>query len=334
VRFYRIEIGTGAAQKVYTSHPGGVFDPACLDVELDIFAFNYATAAGGGMDVRSFVRIYGVPLSVVAQATNLNGQPVAVYGGMGKGFPLATAAANQAGLLAKGTIYPALGNWIGTDTTLDLVLAPPLGSNYAPVNISTNWKKGTQLSAALKTALGAAFPNFTLDIKISPNLVLNYDQPFVYGTLQQLAQFARSMSQKILGDKTYLGVQLVTAGNKIMAYDGTTAPSTTKQIAYQDLIGQPTWLGFTVNLKTVLRADISVGDLVQLPPAIAIVTPQAALLPRNSVSFAGKYMVQQIRHVGRARQADAASWCTIIDAASVPGSNATQVLGGPQGVFN
>lgn len=335
MRYYKIQVGTGATQQTFTSQVNGANDPGALDVELDIFAFNYATAAGGGMDVRSFARIYGVPLSLVAQATNLNGQPVSIFGGMAKGLPLATAAASQAGLLVNGTIYPALGNWIGNETTLDLILAPPTGSNFQPVNIATNWKKGTQLSAALKTALSTAFPKSTLNINISPNLVLNYDQPFVYGTLQQLSQFARTISQKILGAKTYLGVQITQAGGTINVYDGSVAPATTKQINFQDLIGQPTWLGLSVNFKTVLRADISVGDTIALPPALAIATPQAALLPQNTVSFSGKYMVTQVRHVGRFRQADANSWCTIFDAVSVPGSNSTQQLQGAGfGAFN
>ena len=311
----------------------GQFDPNALDIEVDIFAFNFATAAGGGMDVRSFVKIYGVPLSLVAQATNLNGLPIAIYGGMSKGFPLATAAANQSGLLVRGTIYPAVGNWIGTDTTLDLFLAPPTGSNYQPVNIATNWKKSTPMSAALQSALSTAFPGKTLKINISPNLVLNYDQPFVYATLQQLAQFARTISQKILGNTTYLGVQIAHAGDTINVYDGTTKVPSARPIAYQDIIGQPTWLGFATNFKTVMRADFSVGDLAIMPKAIAIATPQAALLPKNTVSFSGQYMVQQVRHVGRYRQADADSWCTVFDAASVPGSNSTQKLGPGFGAF-
>jgi hypothetical protein len=317
VRYYKIVIGSGATQQTFTSQVGGANDPGALDVELDIFAYNYATAAGGGLDVRSFVRIYGVPLQTVAQATDLNGQPVSIFGGMAKGLPLATAAANQSGLLVKGTIYPALGNWIGNETTLDLILAPPTGSNYAPANVATNWKKGTPLSAALQTALSTAFPKSTLNINISPNLVLNYDSPFVYGTLQQVAQFARTVSQKILGSSDYLGVQITQDGGTIYVYDGTQAPGTTKQIAFQDLIGQPTWLGVSTNFKTVLRADVKVGDMIQMPPALAISTPQAALLAKNKTSFSGSYMVQQVRHVGRFRQPDGASWGTIFDAVGI-----------------
>jgi len=329
VRYYKIVIGSGGSALTFDS----TNDPNALDVEIDIFAFNYATAAGGGMDVKSFVRIYGVPLSVVSQAQNLNGQPVAIYGGMQKGLPLATAAANQAGLLAKGTIYPAVGNWIGTDTTLDLILAPPSGTNYKPVNIASPWKAGQNLADVLQAALSTAFPSATLKINISNKLTLQNDQPFVYGTLQQIAQFARSISQKILGTSNYLGVQISQNGDTISVYDGTAAAPAGKPIAFQDMIGQPTWLGFTSNFKTVMRADISVSDLITMPKAIQVVTPQAALLPRNTVSFAGNYRVQQVRHVGRFRQPDAASWCTVFDVASNPGGSSTTQIGGAQSNF-
>ena len=142
-----------------------------------------------------------------------------------------------------------------------------------------------------------------------------------------------AVSQKILGNTTYLGVQINQAGNTINVYDGTTQVPGARAVAYQDIIGQPTWLGFTTNYKTVMRADFSVGDVATLPKAIAIATPQAALLPKNTVSFSGSYMIQQVRHIGRFRQPDAASWVTVFDGASIPGSNSTQKLGPGFGAF-
>lgn len=321
MRFYNI-IVTGpnnGPQTTYTSLAGGKFNPGALDIELDLWAFNYATAAGGGMDVKSYVRIFGIPLQTVAQATDLNQGTIEIYGGMSPGLPLATAAANQQGLLVRGTIFPAFGNWIGTDMTLDLVLAPPTGSNNTPVNITHNWSKGTKFSDAAKSSLSAAFPSATVNVNVSSGLVLNYDNPWIYGTLQQFAQYAKGISHKVLGPPPgYAGVNVVQNGNTINVFDGTVAPSTVKQIAYQDMIGQPTWLGYQVNFNTVLRADIAVGDTVQLPPAIQINTPQSSILAKNKLSFAGKYVIQSVRHVGRFRQPDAGSWVTVFGAVSAP----------------
>ena len=317
MRFYNL-IVTGpnnGPTTTYSSLANGKFNPGALDIELDLWAFNYATAAGGGMDVKSYARIYGIPLQTVAQATDLNQGTIEIYGGMSPGLPLATAAANQQGLLVRGTIFPAFGNWIGTDMTLDLVLAPPTGSNTRPINITGNWKKGAQLSNAITAALTAAFPEQTINVNVSPKLVLNYDNPFVYGTLQQFAQYAKGISHKILGPPpNYAGVNIVVAGNAINVFDNSMAPPTIKQIKYQDMIGQPTWLGIQTNFNTVLRADIAVGDTVQLPPAIQINTPQSAIIAKNRLSFAGQYIVQSVRHVGRFRQPDAGSWVTVFQA--------------------
>ena len=97
MRFYNLSIGSGATQTNFSSLVNGVNDPGALDIELDIFSFQYATTDGGGSDVRSYVKIYGIPLKMVAQANNLNMQPIMIYGGMSKGLPLAKPA--QQGLL-------------------------------------------------------------------------------------------------------------------------------------------------------------------------------------------------------------------------------------------
>ncbi len=331
MRFYRIEIGAaGANQLVFTSMVNGQFDPNALDIEISIVAYTFATTDGGGTDVKSHVRIYGIPLKTVAQATNLNFLPIRVFGGMSKGFPLATAAVNQQGLLNQGTIWPAFGNWIGTDTTLDLILAPPTGDTFgspsdsgiagqttaalAPANIAQKWTKGTPLSSVIRSVLQTTFASNNPTINISPNLVLNYDVAFVYGTLQQFAAFILSISKKIIPASNYPGVQITQIGDDINVYDGTIAPSFIKKIAYQDLIGQPTWYGQAVNFKTVMRGDISIGDIVTMPPAIAIAKPLSASLPKNTVGFAGNYQIKRVQHFGRFRQADAASWCTVFDA--------------------
>jgi hypothetical protein len=83
--------------------------------------------------------------------------------------------------LVSGTIFPALGNWVGTDQTLDFYI--PFGggeSNPAkPANIVHNWQHGQPLSQAIKNSLSTAFPSFTPVINISPSLVLSYNDTFL-----------------------------------------------------------------------------------------------------------------------------------------------------------
>jgi len=101
------------------------------------------------------------------------------------------------------------------------------------------------------------------------------------------------------------------------------------QLAFQDLIGQPTWIGpNTISFKCVLRYDIQVGDMVTMPPdpgtggtsiisALAL-TQQGVAVPgqptRNSSVFKGSFMVNEVHHFGNLRQPDADSWATAFTA--------------------
>jgi len=317
VRYYKIAITNddGSELQTYSSLAAdGSTAPGALDVEIDIQAAPFATPVGG-----SFVRVWGIPLRQISQASDLNRKSIAVYGGMAKGLPLANPA--QAGLLAKGTIFPAFGNWIGTDQTLDLILAPPFGTNAAPSNIVHNWKKGTPLSQAITSTLQTAFPKYKSTVNISAKLTLPQDDVGYYRTIGQYADYIRSVSKRINGGADYLGVNVVLSGDTIVVYDATSPAGDAKTIAFQDMIGQPTWLGFnTVQIKTVMRADIAIGGKITLPPVLATTTAQSSPQFRNNSGFQGSFIVQSQRHVGRARQADAASWVSVFDAVVAPKS--------------
>ncbi len=142
-----------------------------------------------------------------------------------------------------------------------------------------------------------------------------------------LAAFASYLKQYTatlgasLGLENYTGVEVIAVGNTIRAFDHT-APLKTTQLNFQDLIGQPTWIDVDrVNFKTVLRADLNVGDSVIFPPGVitpyALTNPNAAIPnapSRSKTVFQGAFNIQIVHHFANYRQADADSWVTTFDA--------------------
>lgn len=290
-------------------------DPNALNAEMDI-PVAPQDAPGGN----AWVRLHGIPLKMLLRANQFNNKTIQVYGGMQKGLPLANP--NQAGLLAQGKVFPALGNWVDTEMTLDFYFPIPVGapSVAGAANVIHNWKKGAPLADAIKQTLGDAFPQFKLDIRISPNLVLNYVDVGFYQTLSQYADYILAISQSIMGTKDYLGVKIDVRGDTIHVDDGTQEQPPAGQISFQDLIGQPIWTGVnTIQFKTVMRADLHIGDIVTMPKAMATLT--AASGPQLVGSQAsnliqGKFKIQRLRHTGNFRQPSWASWCSTFDAIS------------------
>jgi hypothetical protein len=318
MRYYKIAIDGGPT---FTSLVDGRTDPGALNVEMDIVVAPYATPVGG-----SWARVWGIPLQQISQASDLNGKSIAIYGGMQKGLPLANP--RQSGLLAKGTIFPAYGNWIGTDMSLDLMLAPPFGAptsvkvtdQVAPANIVHNWPKGSSLADAVKSALQTAFPKFSVEVNVSANLKLPQNDVGYYQTMAQYAAYLQAVSRRILGSQTYPGVQIALAGSVIRVYDGTASSAAQpRKIEFQDMIGQPTWRDFnTLQVKTVMRADVAIGDQLTLPQGIAVATTSGSAPQfRSRSAFQGTFLVVAMRHVGNFRQPDAASWNTTIDLAAL-----------------
>lgn len=295
--------------------------PGALNVEIDAPVSTFASPAGSAT-----VRIWGISLQELEQSFDLNNMNVAVYGGFQKGLPLANPG--QYGLLVQGYVYQALGNYIGTDQTIDLILnpgmspltgAPPgTGTSAAPANIVLNWPAGVPFSQALMSTLSTAFPGYQLDVSISKRIVLPNDEWAVFQTLTQFAQYAKEMSISVVGGD-YTGVDIVMDGNTITAFDATTTPDV-KQIAFQDMIGQPTWYDpATVQVKFAMRGDLSIGDMIQFPKA-QVTSSGGSNAPQVNAkaTFAGQFMINYMRHVGNFRQGDAASWVTIVNASSTP----------------
>lgn len=322
MRRYQIVIDGGPT---YDSQLNGVNNPGASLVELDIPVVTFDQPMGGAL-----VRIWGVPLSQISQASNLNNKGIKVYGGFGPGLPLANPS--QYGLLLQGYIFQAYGNWISENQTLDLIVLAgngPTGGAKAstPKNLSLNWPAGMTLSDAIKTTLTAGYPGYTYNININPNLKFSGDLPGYYQNITQFSQYVKMVSKSILNDPNYQGVSITLQGTTFTVYDGSngsasgsssssSATPATKTVAFTDLIGQPTWINApNIQFKCAMRADFKVGDTVVLPKTQ--VTNSAAAqtsLVNQNVAFQGNFQIQTMRHVGNSRQPDANDWVSVYEA--------------------
>lgn len=324
MRYYRILVTDPVSGKTVTLASGaradwsstfnGTPDPGALLVEIDIPVTMQATPSGLGQ-----VIVWGVSLTDIGQASDLNGKLISVFGGMSPGLPLATAAYNagQQGLLAQGTIFQAFGNWVGTDQNLTLVFFADVGSNDNPKNFTLNWPKGQLLATAIAATLTTAFPSYTLNISISNNLVLANDEVGYFATLGQFASYLKIVSLDVVGG-TYQGVDIAISDNIFSVYDGTSQTDPVA-IVFNDLIGQPTWIdAATIQLNCVMRADLSVGDYITLPKTPVITTSQSQPQARDKSVFQGTFQINLIRHVGNSRDPNASSWISTINAFPQP----------------
>ena len=311
---------SGGGQLRYTSHPNGPSsppDPGALQVEFDCFQLPQGLA-----EANSWVKIWGIPLSTIGSAANLNNRNISIKAGMGKGLPLANP--QQAGQIVGGRIIQAFGNWIGTDMTLDLIMIPGFANateSPEPRNAVVDWKENTPLKEALDQTLQTAYPGLKRDIQISDQLKLPNRETGFYGTLPQLAQYVFNISRKIIGPANYPGVQIVPHGDTIYVRDGT-QQSNVKQISFLDLIGQPTWIGVaTIQATLVMRGDLKVFDIIKLPPGL-LTTRSSSNSPfstlKQQTAFQGQFSIQKIRHVGNFKQPDGRAWSTIIDCLTNP----------------
>lgn len=294
----------------------GLTNPAALNVELDI---GIANVTDPDNSQGAYLRIWGLGLQDIGHASDLNNLNISLSAGMAKGLPLANP--QQASVIMQGQIQQAFGNWIGTSQTLDMVFyggGAGVGTQDAPANYPFSVPAGTPLARAIANTLSIALPNLPPTISISPNLILNYDVTGHYPSLATFASFVKALSQGIIGGTDYPGVTIsITNGQAINVFDGLgpTPISAVKAIAAADCIGQPTWIGNqTVSVKTVLRADIHVGDTISLPPTI-FTQSQAAIQqfnssPQTGLTFSGNFWVAQVHHYGNSRQPSADAWNT------------------------
>jgi hypothetical protein len=328
VRYYRIDLSNAqTGQPILPSSlgglpissllPGGGVNVAALQIELDIPVAAQHSPAG-----QALVRVWGLGLKDLGNAFNLNGANISVSAGMSSGLPLANPS--QARLLVKGQILQAYGNWIGTEQTVDMILTTPSGTTTSPANFVLNWQAGTTLADALSTTFSTALPKAKQNINISPRLKLSYDCVGYYETLVQFASWLNEFSKSVITDTGYLGVTIdYSDGITINVTDLTGPPSPVKAIAFQDLIGQPTWIGpLTIHAKCVMRGDINLNDVVSLPQSLVTTTAQAMTnftqSPANSLTFSGNYVVTDMHHYGNFRQPDAGSWNTTFNMVPQP----------------
>lgn len=316
MRFYDFQIfdKNGKLYRRYKSLDDyGNFNPGCLMVEFDIQKYGMSTPMGS-----SLVRVYGVSIKEMQQAQqNMFGMTIKGFAGMSKGLPLSRY--KQAGLVLEGEIQQPFGNWQGTELSLDMIITAGYGSTSSPVNITMPWLKGQKMSIALYFALQRAFPDYKIKIEVSDNLVMNYDAPIFCSSLQQLAANLKSISQGIIKDPNYRGVEIsIFPGKEIRAWDSETSSRKNDpiKIEFTDLVGQPVWIEFNkVQIRTVMRADINVGDYLKMPKGVLTITQASSYSQyRNISAFTGVFQVSAVRVIGNSRQPDANSWVTIIEA--------------------
>lgn len=317
---------SGAGPTFTSLLSNGTPNPNALNLELDCTVVPAHVPQG-----QTSVVIWGVGLPLLGMGSELTGANFILSAGMSKGLPLANPA--QAGVIVQGRVYQGYGNWQGVQQTLNIIGMP---GDLAPKSgIAFTWTPATALAQALAMTFTQAFPGYQQSIAISPLLTLSDSTVAENGFYKNLSSFAQYVFERTLalgalaiGD-TYAGVAITIDPVKkaIVAYDGTTPRGPAIQLAFQDLIGQPTWIGpNTVTFKCVMRADIQVGYLIQFPagiyPPYALTTPGAAQpnVPARSKSvFQGQFLVTEVHHFGNFRDADASAWVTVFTA-TAPGA--------------
>lgn len=315
MRYYRIEVFNedGSAYQRdgvpvgWTSYVGGKTVPTALQVEFDVPVTLLATPLGAAS-----IKIWGIALQLAGQASDFNGKMLKLYAGMQKGLPLANPA--QSGLILQGSINQAFGNWIGINQWIEFIVVTNGAALGESLNIVLDWKKGTKLADAIQQTLATAVPKFKVEVTISDKLVLSEGQAGFYQSMTQFAQYLKQVSLAILGGADgYSGVDVLITEDTFKVFDGTT-PAAPKPIAFNDLIGQPTWIDpATVQITTVMRADLEPTDYIQLPATQVTTTAGSLSQYRNKSVFQGPFFIREMRHIGNFRQADALAWVTTMN---------------------
>lgn len=298
----------------WTSYPGGKYDASALNIEFDMPVAPYHTPTGGGT-----VTVHGIALEDLGQAQQFAGMTLTLKAGMKAGFPLANPA--QAGLIVTGQVIQSFGNWEGTEQTLDFVILPSNYTNENPGNHSLSWPAGTPLGPALQQCLSVAYPGMPISMNISPNLVNSSDQHHVCGTLEEMAQFVGPWTD----DQFKNPVQITIQGGKLKVFDQTYKPGPV-QLVFTDFIGQPTWIdNLTMQVKTVLRADLEVGSVITMPQGlpnapgfIGTSAPSKPAGIKYQSIFKNSFQISELRQIGSFRSSDAADWCTVLNCIANP----------------
>jgi len=179
---------------------------------------------------------------------------------------------------------------------------------------------------AIQRAISAAYPSVSgVTVTVSPNLVFSYDMGHNANDLGQFANYLQRLTAGLL-NATYPGVIVVFQNGGIVVTDYT-QPLPAVQINFEDLVGQPTWIETNkIQIRTVLRSDIIVGSYITLPKGDAslpgFVQTTYAAMPSSikyQTTFAGQFIVQEVRQIGHYRMPDGNAWISVFNA--VPAQN-------------
>lgn len=317
MRFYELTLtpqGQTAPVRTWTSHPNGILDPGALQIEYDALVGPYGTPTGA-----STVTLRGISLKDLTEPNQFAGMTLELKAGMKAGLPLANPA--QAGSILKGQVFQCFGNWEGVEQTLDFVVIPGTYTVDNQGDFVLYWTSGSTLSDALQRTFATAYPGMPVDMAISGDLVQNFDEIHVCGTLDQLSQVVGDITEAVFDNRVTIGIQ----AGRLVVYDSTYSPSPI-QLAFTDFVGQPTWLGVnTIQLKLVARADLRMGAIVKMPQGYqnlpGFVTMTASAYPsqiKYQTTFQNSLIVQELRQIGNFRSNDAAQWATIVNCLQNP----------------
>ena len=301
------------------------FDPGALDIQFQ-FTENSLTTFDTSSGAAS-ITIRGIDIATVKAAENLRGKTVSLYAGMGRGLPLSKP--EQSGEILLGTVMSSVGNWEGTDLSLTLYVLPyivppeqwgtPIAPGLTPTeqqqpvdNLQFHCRWGEDLTIATKQALKAAATNYHVEFKI-PNAVRLASREYT-GRYHSLKDLCIGIG-RIWKESEGLDLAISIRSNSLVV---TTDDHTKKaaKVPFEELMGQPAWNGpAEISFTTALRADICVGDLVEL----ANISEAGLIMAQNSAAifalrqhslFAGTYVVRTISHLGQFRSPDGLQWAS------------------------
>ena len=128
MRYYGIKI-SGAPASFPARYDGGCqwgtehngkYDVNAQDIEMHLEIFNASPDPESEM---STVTIYGVSWQQIRDSVGLIDRIIEISGGMRPGLPLATYQSRHKGLLLRGRIQKAWGNWVGTEMSLSMAIS-------------------------------------------------------------------------------------------------------------------------------------------------------------------------------------------------------------------
>ncbi len=297
-------------ERIYSSvKPDGSFNIGALNIELDLPITGYHDVGGPAT-----IRIFGVSLSDILDLNRFKFRNLEVRLGMSSGLPFANP--DQSGVALRGQIWQAWGNWQGREQYLHLAIVNSSTISSDVRNLVWKCKKNTPASSSIADTLNSA--NYTdFSIKITDKFILSEDYTAIYHNLGQFASDLRRISLSRVKIKDYYGVTLACNSNVINVYDGTEikdsygSKSNPVKIDFIDLIGQPVWIEYAyVQIQSVMRADINIGDYIKLPEAQQSYTAQSYTSFKDKLALSGIYLVNSLRHIGAFRERHADSWVT------------------------